>query len=137
MHLGFPVLELRKVTVHYLKTWFVLDLVSSIPFSFFDQGTDGWDALRLVKVLRLLRIRRMMQRWSNLYASAKVMHVVQTVLGWLILAHWLACAWYALGWNLRCEGALNLPDEDGQTWVTVYWPAMDQPWRWMKRRCRA
>ena len=39
-----------------------------------------------------MRIKRLMQRWAK-FSAAKVFHVIQTVTGWLIMAHWLACGW--------------------------------------------
>ena len=35
----------------------------------------------------------------------------------LMVAHWVACLWFAIGWA-SCDG-------DGRSWITEYWPAFD------------
>lgn len=32
---GHLVMQKKKIAINYIKTWFFLDLISSIPFSFF------------------------------------------------------------------------------------------------------
>ena len=126
MEHGFPVLNLYVVARNYLTSWFLVDLLSSVPFSALPMS-GPWAAFRLLKVMRLMRIKRLMQRWAK-FSAAKVFHVIQTVTGWLIIAHWLACGWYFLGWNVRCSLDLSSdPTSDGHTWVTIYWPALDTP----------
>jgi hyperpolarization activated cyclic nucleotide-gated potassium channel 2 len=68
------ILEPRLIAMHYIKTWFMVDLLSSLPidylFLFFDTGdhTGGYTiartgraikVLRLVKLLSLLRLLRL------------------------------------------------------------------------------
>ena len=126
MEHGFPVLNLYVIARNYLTSWFLVDLLSSVPFSALPV-TGPWAAFRLLKVMRLMRIKRLMQRWAK-FSAAKVFHVIQTVTGWLIMAHWLACGWYFLGWTVRCSLDLHSdPTSDGHTWVTIYWPALDTP----------
>ena len=68
------ILEPRLIAMHYIKTWFMVDLLSSLPidylFLFFDSGdhSGGYSiartgraikVLRLVKLLSLLRLLRL------------------------------------------------------------------------------
>ena len=68
------ILEPRLIAKNYIKTWFIIDLLSSLPidylFLFFDQGENsgGYSiartgraikVLRLVKLLSLLRLLRL------------------------------------------------------------------------------
>jgi hypothetical protein len=68
------ILEPRLIAMHYIKTWFVIDLLSSLPvdylFLFIDTGdhTGSYTiartgraikVLRLVKLLSLLRLLRL------------------------------------------------------------------------------
>jgi hyperpolarization activated cyclic nucleotide-gated potassium channel 2 len=68
------VLEPRLIAINYIKTWFIVDLLSSLPidylFLFLDSGdnTGGYTiartgraikVLRLVKLLSLLRLLRL------------------------------------------------------------------------------
>ena len=45
---------------------------------------------------------------------------VFSILGtWLLVAHWFACAWFALGWMSRCQWGWY-----SETWLTVYYPEL-------------
>ena len=60
------VLQLKRTALNYLKTWFLLDVLASIPFSLIRQLSGGSvssgaafnKALRLAKLLKLLRLLR-------------------------------------------------------------------------------
>ena len=54
------VMERRAVAVHYLHTWFILDLVASIPLALLLR----WRRLDILRLPRLLKIIRMMQNKS-------------------------------------------------------------------------
>eukprot|EP00966_Prymnesium_polylepis_P285266 6589602-Prymnesium_polylepis.1 len=38
---GFPTLDFRKISLRYLRSWFVIDLISSLPYHRFTQATWG------------------------------------------------------------------------------------------------
>ena len=49
------------------------------------------------------------------------MYVDDTILfGWIVVAHWFACVFYALGWVWRCQPGGEATD----TWLTIYWPQL-------------
>ena len=54
------VMERKAVAVHYLHTWFVLDLIASIPLDLLLRGRR----LDILRLPRLLKIIRMMQNKS-------------------------------------------------------------------------
>ena len=70
------VLAVRQTTQNYLRSWFVLDLVASIPFSLAslasgDQSTPGAVSInktlrmfKLLKLLRLLRLKRLVPQFD-------------------------------------------------------------------------
>ncbi|XP_068082086.1 potassium voltage-gated channel unc-103 [Anabrus simplex] len=95
-----------KIAVHYLKGWFVIDLVAAIPFDLllFNSDTDelGLDAdetttliglLKTARLLRLVRVARKIDRYSE-YGAAVLLLLMAT---FALIAHWLACIWYAIG----------------------------------------
>jgi hypothetical protein len=49
------VMERRAVTRHYLRTWFALDLVASVPLDLIFRGRR-FDILRLPRLLKVIRI---------------------------------------------------------------------------------
>ncbi|XP_015430216.1 PREDICTED: potassium voltage-gated channel subfamily H member 2 [Dufourea novaeangliae] len=95
-----------KIAVHYLKGWFIIDLVAAIPFDLFLVGSDtdelGLDKdetttliglLKTARLLRLVRVARKIDRYSE-YGAAVLLLLMAT---FALIAHWMACIWYAIG----------------------------------------
>ncbi|XP_066597714.1 potassium voltage-gated channel subfamily H member 6 isoform X4 [Prorops nasuta] len=95
-----------KIAVHYLKGWFLIDLVAAIPFDLLLVGSDtdelGLDKdetttliglLKTARLLRLVRVARKIDRYSE-YGAAVLLLLMAT---FALIAHWLACIWYAIG----------------------------------------
>merc|ERR1740117_286816 len=76
-------------------------------------GDSRFRAFQLIKTVRLLRISRLMRTWGFV-AGANLLRVVFILVGWIMVAHWYACAFYSLGWVPRCTSEID-------TWLTVYW----------------
>ena len=110
----FPVLNLKRVIVRYLQTWFLIDLVAGVPL---DRFVDALGPIGLIKVVRLLKIRRIMAKWENL-SWGPLLKVLTILSFWLLVAHWMACGFFAIGWA-TCK-------QYHDTWVTVYWPDLSE-----------
>ena len=102
-----------KIAMNYLRGWFIIDLLSCIPFDVVavalveSPGTSVSPAviqnLRLIRILRLLRIAKLMkilqggrqfkrfERWLSLRHT--VAETVRVVVIMFFCAHWTACAW--------------------------------------------
>jgi len=106
----FPVLNLRRVVMRYLQTWFLIDLIAGVPL---DRFVNALGPIGLIKVVRLLKIRRIMKKWENL-SWGPLLKVLTIIAFWLLSAHWVACGFFAIGWA-TCR-VFN------DTWVTTYWP---------------
>ncbi|TRY58699.1 hypothetical protein DNTS_023108 [Danionella cerebrum] len=63
----------KRIAVHYIKGWFLIDMVAAIPFD--------------------LLIFRKLDRYSE-YGAAVLFLLMCT---FVLIAHWLACIWYAIG----------------------------------------
>lgn len=92
------------ITRHYLSSWFLTDLISSIPLDLLTmflpddevRGRKVLRMLRLLKVVRVLRLSRMQARWEvyavfqMTYAMMGITKLTATI---IIFAHWCACLW--------------------------------------------
>ncbi|XP_077481778.1 voltage-gated inwardly rectifying potassium channel KCNH6 [Stigmatopora argus] len=111
-----------RIAKHYLKGWFPIDLFAAIPFDLliFRSGSDEMatltSLLKTARLLRLVRVARKLDRYSE-YGAAVLFLLMCT---FVLIAHWLACIWYAIGFVERPyteTGWLdNLAEQLGKTY---------------------
>uniref|UniRef100_A0A3B5AID3 Potassium voltage-gated channel subfamily H member 7-like n=1 Tax=Stegastes partitus TaxID=144197 RepID=A0A3B5AID3_9TELE len=88
-----------KIAIHYFKGWFLIDMVAAIPFDLliFGSGSDETTTLigllKTARLLRLVRVARKLDRYSEYGAAVLILLMCIFAL----IAHWLACIWYAIG----------------------------------------
>ncbi|GLI67898.1 hypothetical protein VaNZ11_012222 [Volvox africanus] len=92
----------RQIAAHYCRTWFFLDLGSSIPWAevlqavLSGKGSSHAGQLvalaRLPRLLRLLRVLRLMDRLRY----ANLLRIVRLMVLLMLIAHWTACAWHGM-----------------------------------------
>uniref|UniRef100_A0AAV2KEP4 Ion transport domain-containing protein n=1 Tax=Knipowitschia caucasica TaxID=637954 RepID=A0AAV2KEP4_KNICA len=97
---GEVVSDAKLIRMNYLKTWFVIDLLSCLPYDIinaFEHVDDGLSSLfSSLKVVRLLRLGRVARKLDHyLEYGAAVLVLLVCVFG--LVAHWLACIWYSIG----------------------------------------
>lgn len=120
----FLIKEPSALRMRYIKSWFLIDLLSIFPFDILlltaMADPDGplhrakiLRMLRLVKLARLLRIlrsSRLIQRWQNAvkwqFATQKLIKFTSVL---IICSHWMACVWGLVGLTL----GRPLCDKDG------------------------
>uniref|UniRef100_A0A673AFX2 Voltage-gated delayed rectifier potassium channel KCNH4 n=1 Tax=Sphaeramia orbicularis TaxID=375764 RepID=A0A673AFX2_9TELE len=94
---GQVVYEARSICIHYVTTWFFVDLVAALPidllYAFNITVTSLVHLLKTVRLLRLLRLLQRLDRYSQY--SAMVLTLLMSVFA--LLAHWMACIWYIIG----------------------------------------
>ena len=96
----------RKIAMHYLTSWFVIDLFSIAPVTFdvlplISPSTSALNdyfmlraarILRLIKLVRLARTSRILKRWqSQLPLDYGTLALLGCLLLTLLAAHWFAC----------------------------------------------
>uniref|UniRef100_A0A182PA07 Kinesin motor domain-containing protein n=1 Tax=Anopheles epiroticus TaxID=199890 RepID=A0A182PA07_9DIPT len=122
-----------RIAVHYLSGWFLIDLVAAIPFDLLLVGSDtdelGLDKdetttliglLKTARLLRLVRVARKIDRYSE-YGAAVLVLLMAT---FALIAHWLACIWYAIGNAERplLKGKIGWLDALAQDTEEYYFP---------------
>ncbi|XP_030076348.1 voltage-gated delayed rectifier potassium channel KCNH4 [Microcaecilia unicolor] len=94
---GQVVYDPRSICLHYLATWFFVDLIAALPFdllyAFNVTVTSLVHLLKTVRLLRLLRLLQKLDRYSQY--SAMVLTLLMSMFA--LLAHWMACIWYVIG----------------------------------------
>lgn len=99
----------KRLAVLYLRSWFLLDLVSVLPLdtvataspSLFPsdnsstlRGIKLLRVMRLIKLVRVLRASRLITRWENrISLSTSVRSILAAWFGFCVCLHWLACLW--------------------------------------------
>lgn len=103
---GVDIVRPWPVAKHYLKTWFVVDLVSSVPYDQLANGLPGLHPTKLLKtgkitkVFKVLRMARLFK--SNEFqktlefiimsaTSRTALNVSGVLLSTFVLCHWVAC----------------------------------------------
>ena len=97
------VTDLRRIAHRYMRSWFLVDLFSVVPFELLSlMPNSKWISnlsvlrlvrlLRLVKLVRLLRTMRILKRHLADYAI-RYSHLALAQFGvqLVIIAHWMAC----------------------------------------------
>ena len=93
---GHLVTNRKTIASRYLKGWFVLDVIATVPWELFFGSAFG--GLRLLRLLRLAHIATFMKRVANANViNASVLRMVFLAFWITIFAHWVACGWIVLG----------------------------------------
>ena len=127
------VMDPKKCAERYLKTWFVVDAVSTFPYPLFEQ-TRG-SVISLLRILRTTRLIRAMRTGGNareifdaIVAStgikAAYLDILRLVVGIGLAIHFLACLFHLLGlleMNGKIGSTENQYGEDkAATWLEQY-----------------
>jgi len=106
----------KAIAIQYLKTWFVIDFLSSLPLNYIVAAatsdkvigastvTSATRALKvlkickilnLLKLLRLLRLSRMIEDYGNAYqVTVTILRYIKLVFTMFLLCHWNGCLHY-------------------------------------------
>ncbi|ORY50894.1 voltage-gated potassium channel, partial [Rhizoclosmatium globosum] len=130
---------------NYIRSWFFIDLMSTIPWEllqFISTGSTDLTSLRLIrlvrlvrllKLLRVLRASRKLRQWQvyiNIrYAS---LQLIQVIVMQIFLIHWMACGYRlastqqvpteAFGWHTRLQILYGYPLDPGEEYIAgLYW----------------
>ncbi|KAK7504351.1 hypothetical protein BaRGS_00004655 [Batillaria attramentaria] len=104
---GEVISDPKIIRMNYLKSWFVIDLLSCLPydvFNAFQYVDDGISTLfSALKVVRLLRLGRVVRKLDH-YLEYGAAMLVLLILVFILFAHWFACIWYSIGYTELTSG---------------------------------
>jgi hyperpolarization activated cyclic nucleotide-gated potassium channel 2 len=103
----------------YAKFWFWVDLISSIPFTWFLEGFENSNLtggtsrapklvklmkiskiLKILKLLRLMKLKKLMERFDDYFVSYQsdfILTFSMILLKILIFIHYMGCVFYYAG----------------------------------------
>ncbi|XP_055005640.1 potassium voltage-gated channel subfamily H member 5-like [Boleophthalmus pectinirostris] len=128
---GEVISDAKLIRMNYLKTWFVIDLLSCLPYDIinaFEHVDDGLSSLfSSLKVVRLLRLGRVARKLDHyLEYGAAVLVLLVCVFG--LVAHWLACIWYSIGdYEIINEANNNIKKD---SWLFQLAESIGAPYRY-------
>ncbi|KAL0961842.1 hypothetical protein UPYG_G00332380 [Umbra pygmaea] len=94
---GQVIFEARLICVHYMTTWFIIDLVAALPFDLlYAFKVSVVSVVHLLKTVRLLRLLRLLQKMDR-YSQHSTVVLTLLMSMFALLAHWMACIWYVIG----------------------------------------
>uniref|UniRef100_A0A3Q2QPW6 Potassium voltage-gated channel subfamily H member 8 n=1 Tax=Fundulus heteroclitus TaxID=8078 RepID=A0A3Q2QPW6_FUNHE len=93
---GQVIFNARQICIHYLTTWFIIDLVAALPFDLLYAVKVSVSVVHLLKTVRLLRLLRLLQKMDR-YSQHSTVVLTLLMSMFALLAHWMACIWYIIG----------------------------------------
>ncbi|KAM6956566.1 potassium voltage-gated channel subfamily H member 1a [Aplochiton taeniatus] len=127
---GEVISDPKLIRMNYLKTWFVIDLLSCLPYDVInafenvDEGISSlFSSLKVVRLLRLGRVARKLDHYIEYGAAVLVLLVC--VFG--LAAHWLACIWYSIGDYEIIDEDTNILRTD--SWLYMLGETVGTPYR--------
>ena len=100
--------DMGMIARQYMKTWFILDFASTVPFDVIvdvlaNTSADGLQALALIRILRLLKLARL-RKLNKLIENVEdtlgvhpsIMELARLMMYILFSSHFLGCCFYWL-----------------------------------------
>eukprot|EP00069_Balaena_mysticetus_P007795 bmy_19366T0 len=103
---GQVIFEARSICIHYVTTWFIIDLIAALPFDLlYAFNVTVVSLVHLLKTVRLLRLLRLLQKLDR-YSQHSTIVLTLLMSMFALLAHWMACIWYVIGKMEREDNSL-------------------------------
>jgi voltage-gated potassium channel Kch len=143
MHKGRRITDRRKIAKRYLRGWFFLDLISTVPFdtivTMVAGNGDQFRAMEVVRILRLFRLIKLVRvaKLDKFLKDPQVQEILHPGFVQLLnlmfkivfLSHFVACMWWMLGsgctkgetddWQQCGNGSLGSAYLSSYYWATV------------------
>ena len=117
---GNLIFHLHRIALNYFRTWFWLDLISSLPFNIILQGPSDISGsttpniYKLTKVFRFFRLIKLASYYTKLSMNFKVkkstIQLSKLLISTLFLLHITACLWITIAQI----------EVNPETWISVF-----------------
>lgn len=110
---GAIVMQRRHVAKHYALGWFPLDLIVIV----LESMAPLQSGFAMVKLARLVKVGRVSRGLEDLLAQFGALRMIlvwkvfETAFVIFLITHWVACAWYYIGWVSWSA--------DGESWLKL------------------
>mmetsp|Transcript_32843 Transcript_32843/g.23749 ORF Transcript_32843/g.23749 Transcript_32843/m.23749 type:complete len:244 (-) Transcript_32843:1170-1901(-) len=88
---GEEITDRKSIALRYMKGMFFIDFVSSVPFDVINQELK---VLAILKVVRINRLSKMINKLSLTEESKAYIKIIQLVFILFLIMHLLGCSWY-------------------------------------------
>jgi potassium voltage-gated channel Eag-related subfamily H protein 7 len=99
----------KKIAKHYLRGWFIIDIVSVFPFDLaasiaMGEGNSNLRLVKVIRAIRLLKLARVLRAGrilgrlqANSSMSMQYLEMVFLFIKMILAGHWMACIWGFVG----------------------------------------
>ena len=124
----------KFVAVKYVKSWFMLDLASSIPFDLFMAGMGNTRAIKSAKILKVLKVVRLLKLSKGsafldligdlVTTNRPLLQIISMTMAWFAMSHFAACMFAFVGTFGECPDEVAVDgeceDDEIQNWFNNY-----------------
>ncbi|CAD8045164.1 unnamed protein product [Paramecium primaurelia] len=115
---GKLILKRSTIICNYLKFWFWLDLISSLPYDYFVEGGNVqmirmlrfFKFLKVIKMIKAFKLKLLIRRLETFFGNdfSSLMEFIKLTFIIVVLAHWSACIF-------------NLTNQDDYDYLTSFY----------------
>ncbi|KAH9260106.1 hypothetical protein BASA81_001878 [Batrachochytrium salamandrivorans] len=126
------VVDSWKIAKHYVKTWFVFDLVAALPINILQvalmgEGSEYFAFAKILKFFRIFRLRHLFEKLAGMRVNTAI-YLLVLVAFYVIVAHWAACVFWLIAVEQGLENswtALVVMDMNTSSMAVQYATAME------------
>jgi hypothetical protein len=95
---GVVVRDRRRISRHYLRGWFWLDILANLPFFVLNGSYRGLSLISLLPLLRLQQLFRITSRWEDIQLlNTAVLRILRYGMSIMLITNWISCLWLWIG----------------------------------------
>lgn len=147
-----------RIALRYLTTWFIFDLLATVPwvkvvecldteFGDMAQLTRSMKVIRVLRVIRMLRLAKLQKLWRQVEQRLGSLELLQSfailrmVLILVLICHWNACIWWLIGQPKSWLTEILLSEKQSMHYETIpHWTTIERvtgpdlpTWTWLEK----